>query len=95
MTKYLSFYSELMKDPLDFAVGLLPCARLWVWLAENLKTPPNNAYYTSKKENMDGNPKEDYEALLNKHLDTDEKVKKTNTTFHKQMQNEHDFFYSS
>ncbi|KAK9975715.1 hypothetical protein ABG768_020952 [Culter alburnus] len=54
MRKYLSFYRNLLEkeDPLYFAVGLLPCARLWVWLGNNLSTPPTNAYYTWKVENM-------------------------------------------
>ncbi|XP_056089570.1 uncharacterized protein LOC130069612 [Rhinichthys klamathensis goyatoka] len=95
MTKYLSFYRELMEDPLDFAVGLLPCARLWVWLGKNLKTPQNNAYYNWKVENMDGHPEKHYKALLDKHLDTYEKVEKANNIFREQMRNEHDFFYSS
>lgn len=94
MTKYLSDYRELMKDPLNFVVGLLPCNRLWVWLAENIQTPPDNAYYKWKTDNMDGHP-EKYRPLLNKYLDTPEKVKKANEIFHKQMQNEHNFFCSS
>ncbi|CAM4562300.1 unnamed protein product [Leuciscus chuanchicus] len=97
MMKYLSFYKNLLdkKDPLYFAVGLLPCARLWVWLANNLSTPPTNAYYTWKVENMGGHPEKHYRVLLNKYLNTPEKVAKANTIFRTQMQNEHDFFFSS
>ncbi|ROI29857.1 hypothetical protein DPX16_3679 [Anabarilius grahami] len=96
MRKYLSFYRSLEKeDPVYFAVGLLPCARLWVWLANNLSTPPTNAYYTWKKDNMDGHPEEDYRDLLNKYLNTTDKKAKANTIFRTQMQNEHDFFFSS
>ncbi len=84
-----------MDDPLYFAVGLLPCARLWVWLAINLETPENNAYFNWKKENEDGHPETHYKALLIKHLDTPEKVQKANKIFREQMQNEHDFFNSS
>ncbi|XDV22789.1 hypothetical protein PO909_027606 [Leuciscus waleckii] len=94
MKNYLSYYKELMEDPLHFVVGLLPCNRLWVWLAKNLKTPPDNAYYNWKKDNMDGHP-EKYKPLLNKHLDTYEEKKKAKEIFHKQMQNEHAFFCSS
>ncbi|XP_051748217.1 uncharacterized protein LOC127511445 [Ctenopharyngodon idella] len=96
MRKYLSFYRSLLEkeDPLYFAVGLLPCSRLWVWLGDNLRTPPTNAYYTWKVENMGGHP-EKYRALLNKYLNTPEKVSKANTIFRTQMQNEHDFFFSS
>uniref|UniRef100_A0A8C2FE02 Uncharacterized protein n=1 Tax=Cyprinus carpio TaxID=7962 RepID=A0A8C2FE02_CYPCA len=80
MEKYLYSYKELMNDPLYFAVGLLPCVRLWVcW----------------KVNNMDGHPEKHYKGLLNKHLDTPEKEQKANEIFHKQMQNEHEFFKSS
>ncbi|XP_016121575.1 uncharacterized protein [Sinocyclocheilus grahami] len=97
MRKYLAVYRNLMdnEEPLYFAVGLLPCARLWVWLAENLNTPPTNAYYTWKVENMGGHPEKHYRALLNKYLITPEKVAKANAMFRAQMQNEHDFFFSS
>uniref|UniRef100_A0A673KC03 Uncharacterized protein n=1 Tax=Sinocyclocheilus rhinocerous TaxID=307959 RepID=A0A673KC03_9TELE len=97
MRKYLAFYRNLMdnEEPLYFAVGLLPCARLWVWLAKNLNTPPTNAYYTWKVENMGGHPEKHYRALLNKYLITPEKVAKANAMFRAQMQNEHDFFFSS
>ncbi|CAM4562308.1 unnamed protein product [Leuciscus chuanchicus] len=97
MRKYLSFYKNLLykKDPLYFAVGLLPCARLWVWLANNLSTPPTNAYYTWKVENMGGHPEKHYRVLLNKYLNTRKKVDKANTIFRTQMKNEHDFFFSS
>ncbi len=95
MEKYLSSYRKLIDDPLYFAVGLLPCARLWVWLAIHLETPENNAYFNWKKENEDGHPETHYKALLIKHLDTPEKVQKANKIFREQMQNEHDFFNSS
>ncbi len=83
------------EEPLYFAVGLLPCARLWVWLANNLSIPPTNAYYTWKVGNMDGHPEKHYKALLNKYLNTTKKVAKANAVFRAQMQNEHDFFLSS
>ncbi|KAA0720683.1 hypothetical protein E1301_Tti011564 [Triplophysa tibetana] len=96
MVKYLSFYRKLMSgDPLYFAVGLLPCSRLWVWLANNLNIPPTNAYYTWRKENMNGHPEKHYKALLNKYLNTTDKVMYANTVFRTQMQNEHDFFFTS
>ncbi|XP_056101392.1 uncharacterized protein si:ch1073-67j19.1 [Rhinichthys klamathensis goyatoka] len=97
MRKYLSFYRNLLEkeDPLYFAVGLLPCSRLWVWLSNNLSTPPTNAYYTWKVENMGGHPEKHYRALLNQYLDTPVKVSKANAIFRTQMQNEHDFFFSS
>uniref|UniRef100_A0A8C2AWG2 Si:ch1073-67j19.2 n=1 Tax=Cyprinus carpio TaxID=7962 RepID=A0A8C2AWG2_CYPCA len=97
MKKYLAYYRNLMdnEEPLYFAVGLLPCARLWVWLAKNLNTPSTNAYYTWKVENMGGHPEKHYRALLNKYLNTTKTVEKANAIFRAQMQNEHDFFFSS
>ncbi|XP_056605086.1 uncharacterized protein LOC130421297 isoform X1 [Triplophysa dalaica] len=96
MRKYLLYYGSLMLgDPLYFAVGLLPCSRLWVWLANNLNIPPTNAYYTWKTDNINGNPEKHYKALLNKYLNTTDKVAKANTVFRNQMQNEHDFFFTS
>ncbi|XP_073709369.1 uncharacterized protein [Misgurnus anguillicaudatus] len=96
MEKYLSFYKKLTAgDPLYFAVGLLPCARLWLWLANNLKIPPTNAYYNWRMENVNGHPEKHYKALLNTYLNTPEKVIKANTVFRTQMQHEHDFFFTS
>ncbi len=97
MRKYLSFYKKLMHNekPLYFAVGLLPCSRLWGWLADNLNIPPTNAYYTWKEGNMGDNSEKHYRSLLNKYLYTPEKVAKANDVFRAQMQNEHDFFLSS
>ncbi|KAG1955423.1 hypothetical protein F2P79_008505 [Pimephales promelas] len=96
MAKYLSSYRNLMKDdPVYFAVGLLPCERLWGWLSENLSTPPNSAYYTWKVDNMGGHPEKHYRDLLNKYLNCPRKVFKAETIFRAQMENEHDFFFSS
>ncbi|XP_050963038.1 uncharacterized protein LOC127163733 [Labeo rohita] len=97
MRKYLAYYRNLMdnEESLYFTVGLLPCSRLWVWLGNTLNIPPTNAYYTWKVGNMGGHPEKHYKALLNKYLDTTEKVAKANGIFRAQMQNEHDFFLSS
>ncbi|KAL7827993.1 hypothetical protein AOLI_G00311450 [Acnodon oligacanthus] len=97
MKKYLSDYRAAMKanDGIYFAVALLPCSRLWVWLANNLDIPNTNAYYTWKTENMNGHPEKHYKALLNNHLNTAKKVQKANAIFRVQMQNEHDFFATS
>ncbi|XP_056311094.1 uncharacterized protein si:ch1073-67j19.2 [Danio aesculapii] len=94
MRNYLSFYTNLMltEEPVYFVVGLVPCARLWGWLANNLNIPPTNAYFTWKVGNMGGNHEKHYKALLNKYLNTADKVAKANAVFREQMQNEHDFF---
>ncbi|KAI7813428.1 uncharacterized protein LOC130548184 [Triplophysa rosa] len=94
MEKYLSDYRTFMKDPLDFIVALLPCTRLWVWLANKMSIPQNSPYYTWKESNMYCHP-EKYKPLLNKYLNTPDKVKRANDVFCTQMQNEYHFFTSS
>ncbi|XP_063076243.1 uncharacterized protein LOC134466271 [Engraulis encrasicolus] len=97
MEKYLSDYQAIMDgyEPIFFAVSLLPCVRLWLWLANQLKEGYGNAYFTWKKENMHGHPEQHYRHLLDDHLTTPDQVAKANAVFRKQMQNEHDFFASS
>ncbi|KAM9850699.1 uncharacterized protein ACBR49_006055 [Aulostomus maculatus] len=97
MEKYLADYKEVMEkeEPIYFAVALLPCARLWLWLANQLKETCCNAYYTWKKDNMYGHPEKHYKALLNKYLTKPEQIKKATEIFQRQMKNEHDFFESS
>ncbi|NP_001314821.1 uncharacterized protein LOC100332348 precursor [Danio rerio] len=93
LRNYLLYYRYLMlEEPIYFVVGLLPCARLWVWLANNLNIPPTNAYFTWKVDNMGGHPEKHYKALLNKYLNTADKVAKANAVFRDQMQNEYKFF---
>ncbi|XP_076153465.1 uncharacterized protein LOC143136633 [Alosa pseudoharengus] len=97
MRKYLSDYETIMytKEPIYFAVSLLPCSRLWGWLANQVDMTQTNAYFAWKKDNMGGHPEKHYKELLNKHLDTADKVSEANRIFQMQMQNEHDFFASS
>ncbi|XP_027006962.1 uncharacterized protein LOC113645516 [Tachysurus fulvidraco] len=96
MVKYMASYRETMaKDPIYFVVGLLPCARLWKWLANNADIPKTNVYYTWKVDNMDGHPEKHYKALLNKYLTTPEQISNATALFRMQMQNEHDFFATS
>ncbi|KAG9273973.1 hypothetical protein AMEX_G10766 [Astyanax mexicanus] len=95
--KYLTSYKNVMnteKDTIYFTVALLPCSRLWVWLAQNLKMQKNNAYIQWKIDNIGGHP-EKYRPILNKYLNTTEKAQKANDIFRMQMQNEHDFFSTS
>ncbi|KAK3518129.1 hypothetical protein QTP70_033229 [Hemibagrus guttatus] len=96
MKKYLDTYRAVMaEDPIYFGVALLPCARLWVWLANNLDIPKSNVYYTWKVDNMSGHPEKHYKNILNKYLNTAEKINNATALFRKQMQNEHDFFVMS
>ncbi|KAM9762067.1 uncharacterized protein ACNS7B_004280 [Menidia menidia] len=94
MEKYLRDYKAIMEEeePIFFAVALLPCARLWLWLATNLQEKELNAYFTWKKNNMVGHPEKHYRALLDQHLTTPEQVQRADWVFRRQMQNEHDFF---
>ncbi|KAL4009747.1 hypothetical protein ACER0C_003599 [Sarotherodon galilaeus] len=96
MEKYLSKYKDIMdkEKPIFFAVALLPCTRLWLWVANQLTESYCNAYFTWKKNNMYGNP-EKYRKLLNEHLTKEEDKKKAKEIFQQQMQYEYDFFASS
>ncbi|XP_063073539.1 uncharacterized protein LOC134464026 [Engraulis encrasicolus] len=95
MRKYVSDYETIMrtKEPIYFAVSLLPCSRLWVWLANKVDMAPSNAYYAWKKDNMGGRPEKHYETLLNKYLTLNNT--EAYHIFRTQMQNEHDFFATS
>ncbi|CAI5685315.1 uncharacterized protein LOC102082023 [Oreochromis niloticus] len=97
MKKYLSDYKDIMEnqDPIYFAVALLPCSRLWLWLANQLNENCCNAYFTWKMSNMYGHPEQHYKALLDKYLTTPKQKELANKLFRQQMKNEHDFFASS
>lgn len=97
MEKYLSTYRDIMEgeEAIYFAVALLPCSMLWLWLSNQLNETCCNAYFTWKMANMHGHPEKDYRTLLDKFLTTPEQIKKANDIFRLQMQNEHDFFASS
>jgi len=97
MEKYLSDYKAILygEEPIIFAVALLPCARLWLWLGQSLKEKEFNAYFTWKKNNMVGHPEQHYRKLLDDNLKTAEQKKRANDIFRRQMQNEHDFFAAS
>ncbi|XP_035987197.1 uncharacterized protein LOC105918442 [Fundulus heteroclitus] len=94
---YLKTYQSVMdKDkPIMFAVSLLPCSRLWVWLAKKLNISDKNAYWTWKKSNMGGHPEKHYKALLNKYLTTKDDIKRAKEIFQDQMMNEYNFFKES
>uniref|UniRef100_A0A3Q2U210 Thiaminase-2/PQQC domain-containing protein n=1 Tax=Fundulus heteroclitus TaxID=8078 RepID=A0A3Q2U210_FUNHE len=79
---YLKTYQSVMAkdEPIMFAVSLLPCSRLWVWL---------------KKSNMGGHPEKHYKALLNKYLTTKDDIKRAKEIFQDQMMNEYNFFKES
>ncbi|KAM9761816.1 uncharacterized protein ACNS7B_004116 [Menidia menidia] len=97
MEKYLSDYRTIMEkeEPIYFAVSLLPCSRLWLWLANHLDIGYGNAYFIWKKNNMHGDPEEHYRKLLDNHLTTKDQKKRANEIFRQQMQNEHNFFAAS
>ncbi|XP_028254851.1 uncharacterized protein LOC114431500 [Parambassis ranga] len=95
--KYLSDYKGIMEeqDPIFFAVALLPCERLWLWLANQLVETGCNAYFTWKQANINGHPEDHYRNLLDANLTTPEQKAQAEKVFRSQMQNEHDFFASS
>lgn len=97
MEKYLADYKTVMEneEPIYFAVALLPCSRLWGWLADRLEETTSNAYYTWKTSNMGHDPAKHYRVLLNTHLTTKDQIVKANDIFRQQMKNERDFFAAS
>lgn len=96
MKNYLAEYKRIMEkeEPIMFAVGMLPCNRLWAWIADQLNIGYGNAYWTWKKNNMGGHTEKHFKALLNKYLNG-ENFEKANNIFREQMMNEHDFFKDS
>ncbi|MED6265605.1 hypothetical protein CHARACLAT_027217 [Characodon lateralis] len=97
MEKYLADYKAIMENekPIFFAVSLLPCSRLWMWIANQLKENYCNAYFIWKKNNMHGNPEKHYKDLLNKYLKKPDQITRANEIFRQQMQNEKNFFSAS
>ncbi|KAK5603986.1 hypothetical protein CRENBAI_024890 [Crenichthys baileyi] len=97
MEKYLADYKAIMEKekPIFFAVSFLPCSRLWMWIANQLKENYCNAYFIWKKNNMHGNPEKHYKVLLNKYLKTPDQITRANEIFRQQMQNEQNFFSAS
>lgn len=95
MKGYLAEYQRIMveEEPIMFAVSLLPCNRLWVWIANQLNIGYGNAYWSWKKNNMGGKP-EKYKDLLSKYL-TAKNFEKANKIFRNQMGNELQFFKAS
>ncbi|KAK5600779.1 hypothetical protein CRENBAI_010265 [Crenichthys baileyi] len=96
MEDYLDEYQRVMEkeEPIMFAVSLLPCSRLWIWLANQLNIGYGNAYWTWKKNNMDGHPEKHFKDLLNKIVKAEDR-QRAEEIFRKQMQNELNFFKAS
>uniref|UniRef100_A0A3B3Z5V4 Thiaminase-2/PQQC domain-containing protein n=1 Tax=Poecilia mexicana TaxID=48701 RepID=A0A3B3Z5V4_9TELE len=97
LERYLLDYRTIMdkEKPIFFAVSLLPCSRLWIWIANSLEESYCNAYFVWKKGNMHGNPEKHYKVLLNNNLKTPNQIKRANQIFRQQMQNEQNFFAAS
>lgn len=96
ISKYVAKYKEVLEvdDPIMFAVSLLPCSRLWVWLATKLEISCSNAYYNWVKSNREGHP-EKFRDLINKYLKEKKDVDRAQQIFKAQMKNEFDFFQAS
>uniref|UniRef100_A0A3P9B268 Thiaminase I, tandem duplicate 1 n=1 Tax=Maylandia zebra TaxID=106582 RepID=A0A3P9B268_9CICH len=91
-----NLHVSIINQPLiRFAVALLPCSRLWLWLANQLNENCCSAYFTWKMSNMCGHPEQHYKALLNKYLTTPEQKELANKLFRQQMDNKHDVCASS
>ncbi|XP_023657898.2 uncharacterized protein [Paramormyrops kingsleyae] len=96
IVSYVNTYHEVMQgyEPIYFAVALLPCARLWAYLGQNLSITQKNAYYSFKRDNDGHDPSKHFKSLLDGHQ---RKIDKhlANSIFRKQMENEKSFFQSS
>ncbi|XP_066551786.1 uncharacterized protein LOC136718065 [Amia ocellicauda] len=92
---YLKSYGKFaMLDHIYFAVALLPCARLWPYLAEHLDIPKDSPYYRFKADNEGGNTEKHYKNLLEKYR-RDIKESYANFIFRQQMIHENEFFKSA
>ncbi|MGH0180334.1 UNVERIFIED_CONTAM: hypothetical protein FKN15_003940, partial [Acipenser sinensis] len=95
IAEYIQSYKHVMKeDHIYFAVALLPCARLWLYVAEHLEITKGSPYYRFKRDNEGGHPEKHYKVLLEKHRREIDESKAKNI-FQKHMKHECNFFRSS
>uniref|UniRef100_A0A3B3SMW0 Thiaminase-2/PQQC domain-containing protein n=1 Tax=Paramormyrops kingsleyae TaxID=1676925 RepID=A0A3B3SMW0_9TELE len=96
IVSYVNTYHDVMEEyePIYFAVALLPCARLWAYLGQNLNITQNNAYYSFKNDNKGYDPSKSFKPLLDEYQSKIDE-KQANLIFRKQMENEKSFFKSS
>ncbi|XP_041096159.1 uncharacterized protein LOC121307898 [Polyodon spathula] len=95
IAEYIQSYNDVMKeDHIYFAVALLPCARLWLYVAEHLEITKGSPYYRFKSENEVGHPEKHYKDLLENHRSEIDESKAKNI-FQKHMKHEYNFFRSS
>ncbi|XP_011472088.2 uncharacterized protein LOC105353881 [Oryzias latipes] len=95
--KYIDDYREIMEkeEPIYFAVGMYPCARLWPFIATELKMDKTNPFYKWKESNMCSHPEKHYKDLLNKYLQSEEEIERADKVFKQQILNEGEFFKAS
>ncbi|XP_066571328.1 uncharacterized protein LOC136760011 [Amia ocellicauda] len=96
---YLKSYNQIAqniakKDHMYFAVALLPCARLWPYLAEHLNISSSSPYYAFKRDNEGGSAEKHYKNLLEKHRHS-MKESIVRTIFKQHMTYENKFFVSA
>ncbi|XP_067841719.1 uncharacterized protein [Heptranchias perlo] len=92
---YVESFSELLTEhPIYFAIAMLPCAKLWPFVAENLNIKEGNPYYPFKRDNGDDNSRKHYEPLLKLYQDRLNQTKAFEI-FRNQMKHEKSFFSSS
>ncbi|XP_018610467.1 uncharacterized protein LOC108935949 [Scleropages formosus] len=96
MASYINNYHRVMKkyEPIYFVVALLPCSKLWPYLAENVNMTENNPYYSFKRDNQGGNPAKHFKGLLDGYQHKMNK-KTAHQIFRQQMEHEKNFFQSS
>lgn len=92
---YVKSFSELLTEhPIYFAVALLPCARLWPYVAQNLNIKEGNPYYPFMRDNSADNSRKHYEPLLKLYQNVLNQTKAFEI-FRAQMKHEKSFFSSS
>ncbi|XP_043938526.1 uncharacterized protein LOC122811049 [Protopterus annectens] len=95
MKKYISSFDALLKeDPLYFVVGLLPCSKLWPYLAQNMNIKESSPYINFKNNNKDDRSRKHFEQVLENHR-KEMNESKANYIFKSHMENERDFFAES
>ncbi|XP_015217116.1 aminopyrimidine aminohydrolase-like [Lepisosteus oculatus] len=95
IANYIQSYKAISEDDhVYFAIALLPCSKLWPYVAQNLKISKKSPYYPFKKNNVEDNSKKHYENLLEKYrCNIDES--KAQSLFRLQMAHEREFFSTS
>ncbi|XP_043938341.1 uncharacterized protein LOC122810856 [Protopterus annectens] len=91
---YVDSYKALMKEkPIYFVIGLLPCSKLWPYIAQNLDISDSSPYIDFKNGNMKDDSWKRFGELLETHR-CKIKENKAHKIFRSHMKHEYLFFHS-